>query len=232
VNDPDTGDTLMDNVVVTPPGSGNCTEQSTDPKCRTRTSVAAYRVKKSVSSAKVKPGQVVKYTILVTNAGQVAFTTSHPAIFTDDLSAVLDDATYHGGAASQPAATITYSAPVLTWTGALPVGGTAVVTYQVTVTEPDNGDGKLHNVVTTPTDPGGVRTGNCPTGSSDPNCSTTSAVSSEAVLPPPRTAFTGNDSQQQLLLAGLLGGLGGLFLLLAGIRRRRPTDGDGDRVEQ
>ncbi|WP_240691579.1 DUF11 domain-containing protein, partial [Amycolatopsis nivea] len=66
---------------------------------------------------------------------------------------------------------MSYAAPRLTWTGDLPVGSSATVTYSVTVNNPVKGDFKLANVVTSDT-PGG----NCPPGSTDPRCGTTTPV--------------------------------------------------------
>src|ERR1700733_10223003 len=45
--------------------------------------------------------------------------------------------------------TLSYSAPVLTWTGSLSPGTSATVTYSVTVDNPDTGDKLLVNTVST-----------------------------------------------------------------------------------
>jgi uncharacterized repeat protein (TIGR01451 family) len=115
-------------------------------------------------------GAVVTYTIVVTNTGVVDYTSSAPATFSDNLTNVLDDATYNNDATNAAV----YSAPVLSWSGALPVGASTVVTYSVTVRTPDNGDHLLKNSVVTPT-------GNCTAGSADPNCSVTVPVKSYQV---------------------------------------------------
>ena len=102
------------------------------------------------------------------------------------------------------------------------------MTYSVTVHNPDTGDGKLLNVVTTPTEPNGVQQANCPTDSTDPACSTQTGVESVSSGSGSGggggggTSSTGNDTQLQLLLGGLPLGAGGL-LVLAGRRRRRRT---------
>jgi hypothetical protein len=90
----------------------------------------------------------------------------------------------------------------------------------VTVNDQDNGDGKLHNAVTTPTEPNGVDPSNC-AGSSAPECSTQTGVAGESAGLPPSgpPAFTGNDTRLQLIVAGWLLAAGALFLLL-GVRRR------------
>ncbi|WP_370938158.1 hypothetical protein [Amycolatopsis sp. cg13] len=163
VKNPVTGDhKLINTITSTTPGS-NCTAGSADPRCGTTTPVSGMRIAKSADRDQVVPGDKVTYTITVTNTGQ---TPLPGATFTDDLSQVLDDAVYNNDAT--PAAQISYAAPKLTWTGDLPIGGSATVKYSVTVKNPDPGDKKLHNIVTSST-PGT----NCPPGSTDPSCSTT-----------------------------------------------------------
>jgi uncharacterized repeat protein (TIGR01451 family)/fimbrial isopeptide formation D2 family protein len=220
VNSPDTGDKLLDNTVSLPPGeNSNCTKGSSDPACSTRTPVADYVVKKVASASKVKAGDTVTYTVTVTNTGQVAFTAAAPARFTDDMTQVLDDATYNNDA-DQGA---TYKAPKLTWAGALPLAGTATITYSVTVNDPDRGDGKLHNVVTTPNNPTGGNFANCPAGTNSTDCQTETGIEGITISAPApsagSTANTGNDTQLELILAMLLLGAGAL-LSVAGIRRR------------
>ncbi len=90
----------------------------------------------SGSDAVATPGGVVSYTVTVTNTGQVPYT---GAGFTDPLAGVLDDATYNNNAAAT-AGTVSYAAPDLTWAGDLAPGASAVITYTVTVNNPDTGD--------------------------------------------------------------------------------------------
>ena len=86
------------------------------------------------------------YTITVTNTGQIAYTDNAPASFTDDLSAVLDDATYNDDLASSTGAGASYSAPNLGWSGALGSGESVTITYSVT----PHKAGQIRNVVVTP----------------------------------------------------------------------------------
>ena len=87
-------------------------------------------------------GGIVRYTVTVTNAGTAAY----PGVtLTDDLAGVLDDAAYDDNAT---AGTLTYSRPVLTWTGDVPARHTVTITYS-TVDNPDTGDRNLSNAVTT-----------------------------------------------------------------------------------
>ncbi|MFS0712948.1 DUF11 domain-containing protein [Microbacterium sp. 2P01SA-2] len=190
VDDPVTGDFVLRNA-VTPEGPGG----SCDGACETSTPVGSYRVVKSTTSTVVVPGDVVQYTVEVTNTGQVAYTADAPASFSDDLSAVLDDATYNVDAASTSGAGVTYDEPRLSWAGALDVGQTVTVTYSVTVNDPAAGDRRLDNTVVTPPDSGA----NCVEGSTDPACvanvpaasySVAKAASSSEALPGDTVTYT------------------------------------------
>ncbi|MGN7966050.1 DUF6923 family protein [Microbacterium sp. 22179] len=185
VDDPVTGDFVLVNA-VTPPGPGG----SCDGVCETTTPVGSYRVVKSTTSTEVVPGDTVEYTIEVTNIGQVAYTADAPASFTDDLSEVLDDATYNGDAVSTSGAGITYTAPQLGWSGALDVGETVTITYSVTVNDPATGDRRLDNTVVTPSDSGA----NCVEGSTDPACMANVPASSYSIAKSvsPGTALPGD----------------------------------------
>jgi uncharacterized repeat protein (TIGR01451 family) len=240
VNNPDAGDLTMDNTVVTPQGtSGNCAPPTLtaatdlavspfafvtaapDPGCATHTPVARFHVSKSVSAHTTAAGGTVGYKITVTNTGQAPYTTKTPASFTDDLTSVLDDATYNDDANNGA----TYTPPTISWSGALAVGATVTITYTVTVDDPDNGDGRLDNVAVTPSGGHGPRDGgDCPANSSRATCRTATQVTAHTAAAPPTAtttpASTGNDIRLQLILAGLLLGAGSLSLLI-GVRRRR-----------
>ncbi|WP_431245576.1 DUF7507 domain-containing protein [Leifsonia xyli] len=143
VNAPDTGDKVLTNAVV--PGDGGYCDTPGD--CTTTNDVQSFSVSKSSSAAgAVKPGDVVTYNVTVTNTGAVAYTAGGPASFTDDLTKVLDDATYNNDADNGA----TYAAPTISWSGPLAVGATTTVTYSVTVSAPGSGDGTLTNAVVPP----------------------------------------------------------------------------------
>lgn len=161
VDDPITGDFVLRNVVTANGAGGSCGDE-----CRTETPVGSFRVVKSADSTAVTPGDTVVYTVTVTNTGQVAYTDALPAVFSDDMSDVLDDATYNGDAAGSGGGSITFEAPRLTWTGPLAIGETATITYSVTVNDPATGDQSLVNLVETPAGAGG----NCAPGATDPAC--------------------------------------------------------------
>jgi uncharacterized repeat protein (TIGR01451 family)/LPXTG-motif cell wall-anchored protein len=232
VNDPVKGDGKLHNAVVTPPGSGGQCEA-----CSTDTPVQSFRVVKLTTATKATPGEKVTYTVKVTNTGQAAYIADAPASFTDDLSGVLDDATYNNDASSGA----TVKGNTLSWSGPLAVGASVTITYSVTVNDPVKGDGKLHNAVVTPPGSGG----NCPKGSTDPACSVDVPPGVPAVVPPlpvdpalpappvvppvipaasstGHLAYTGTDSSLEVALAGLLLSIGSLMVLSS--RRRRKTN--------
>jgi len=161
VDDPVRGDFVLDNVVTASGPGGDC-----DAVCETSTPLASYRVVKSTTSTDLVPGEVVEYTIEVTNVGQVPYTVGNPASFTDDLTEVLDDAVYNGDAVSSDSSPVSYTDPELSWSGPLGIGDTVTITYSVTVNDPATGDGQLHNAVVTPPGAGG----NCAVDSTDPAC--------------------------------------------------------------
>ncbi|WP_081900734.1 DUF7927 domain-containing protein [Allokutzneria albata] len=167
VSDPVKGDHRLVNAVTSETPGGNCPPGSTDPKCSTTTPVSGVDIRKEVDKKSANPGEKVTYTVTVTNKGQTALI---GASFVDDLTAVLDDAVYNEDAAASVGG-VTYAAPKLTWKGDLPIGAVATVKYSVTVNKPNIGDNKLVNAISSET-PGG----NCPPGSKDPRCTTTTTV--------------------------------------------------------
>jgi fimbrial isopeptide formation D2 family protein/uncharacterized repeat protein (TIGR01451 family) len=159
VNDAtDLGDGELVNAITGPP---NCPDPAItdpadsgfDPDCVNVLDVEAWTAGKTSDAAgTVQPGDTVNYTITVENTGNVALT----AINVDDLTEVLDDASYDGNAADGGhAGNFDFTSPELTWTGDLAVDEQVTLTYSVTINDATElGDGELVNAITGPT--------NCP----------------------------------------------------------------------
>ncbi|MGA2831379.1 MAG: putative Ig domain-containing protein [Streptosporangiaceae bacterium] len=176
VDNPDTGDKLVISTVTSAAAGSTCPPGSTAAACRLTIavltpalSITTAAATTSGSNAVAAPGGVVTYTVTVANTGQTPYT---GAAVTDPLGGVLDDATYSNDAAvtTGPGA-VSYTSPTLTWTGDLGAGAAAVITYTVTVNNPDTGDRVLATTVTSAT-PGS----NCPAGGADARCTATVTV--------------------------------------------------------
>jgi uncharacterized repeat protein (TIGR01451 family)/fimbrial isopeptide formation D2 family protein len=154
VNDPASGDGVLTNSVTGPPGESNC-EVGSEPDCTTIVPIRALLIDKVADpDGPVLRGGTVTYTVTVENIGGVDYTDDHLASITDDLTEVLDDATYNDDAATD-VGTVSFSEPTLSWEGPLAVGEVATITYSVTVPVEATGDDVLVNNVTGPPE------GNC-----------------------------------------------------------------------
>ena len=117
--------------------------------CTYTNTSASYTITKTASPTSVLAGQTVTYSLAIKNTGTIAYTAALPASFSDDLSAVTDDATYVAGSATSNVAGWTFGGPnPLTGSGPLAAGATATITYQVVVNKPDTGNQTLVNSVT------------------------------------------------------------------------------------
>ncbi|MCU1478680.1 MAG: hypothetical protein JWQ64_3373, partial [Subtercola sp.] len=169
VHSPDTGDKTMTSVTTSPAAGSTCPVGGSSMTCLTAVQVMIPALAISTSSdvATTTPGSVVHYTVSATNSGQTPYS---GATFTDQLSGLVDDATYANDAVASAGA-VSLAGSVLTWSGDLAVGASVSVTFSATVVNPDIGDRALKTVVSSPT-----VGANCGVSSSDPNCSTNTAV--------------------------------------------------------
>ena len=144
VHNPDTGNMILASTITSPSADSNCPAAAPGPRCTATVTVSALLIG----------------FITVADTGPTPYT---GATITDDLSGLLADAAYGNAAATT--GTVSYTSPILSWTGALAPGQTAVITYSVTVNNPDTGDKHLVNTVTSTT-----QGSNCPPGGTDPAC--------------------------------------------------------------
>jgi uncharacterized repeat protein (TIGR01451 family) len=111
-----------------PPPPGTCVD---DPTCVVHP-VRHLSITKSASTTeRPAPGDTVSYTVIVTNDGGTDYTAANPASATDDLSDVLDDATYNGNVAATTG-TVAVTGSQLTWSGPLTKSQSVTITYSVT----------------------------------------------------------------------------------------------------
>ena len=164
VDNPHTGGPTMTSLLTSTTPGNTCPTGGTDPACTTTVTILdpQLTITKTADTATATPGQTITYTITLANTGPTPYTGE---TITDNLSTVLTDATYNNDATTTGTGTLTYTDPTLTWTGDLPTGTTATITYTVTIKNPDPGDKNIYNTVTAT-----ALGNNCPTGSTDPAC--------------------------------------------------------------
>lgn len=190
------GNSLLANVVTSP----GCTDS-----CTTENPIGGYVFAKSsdpATGSAVATGSTITYTVTVSQTGEAAVT---DASVTDDLSDVLDDATWNGDQ-SASSGTLTRTGNTLAWSGDLAVGQVVTITYSVTVT--GAGDRDIANVVTTD-DPAGT-------------CDASAVCATDHHVPQPTgLAITGGTVAWTVIAAGGVALLIGAALLIAARRRRR-----------
>ncbi|WP_157892252.1 MULTISPECIES: DUF7927 domain-containing protein [Frankia] len=175
VLDPDPGDKILASAVTSEAVGSSCLPAGGNPACRSSVVVLtpALTIEQTADENNAVPGQVVVYTVTVTNSGQTAYPA---ATFSNPLSAVLDDATYNADVTASTG-TPSFAGATLSWTGSLNPGATATITYSVTVRNPDPGNESLASTIVSTT--GGS---NCPSGGSDPRCTVVLPVVAAALL--------------------------------------------------
>jgi uncharacterized repeat protein (TIGR01451 family)/fimbrial isopeptide formation D2 family protein/LPXTG-motif cell wall-anchored protein len=154
------GDHLVRNALQCEPGDPTpCDPETTEHPVR-----ALEIEKTSDRTAATVVGDTVTYTVTAKNVGEGDYTGAEPARVWDDMSGVLDDALYNNDVETVPAGvgTLTYTSPVVEWSGALVKGATVTFTYTVKLTGAD--DLNVRNVAFGQCDP------------ADADCDTTTPV--------------------------------------------------------
>ena len=255
VNSPATGDRMLTHGVKSNAATGGgCAAEGT---CTTSTGISSYSVVKKASVDQAKAGERVDYTITVTNTGTLDYTPAHPATFTDDRPAVLDDADYNADASTGAS----YSAPVLSWAGALKQGNRRRILLGDTREErrqrhsaqrgdapvwsgrvPLAGSNSAHCSTTTAVDPADAEEPVTPVDPADPTDPTQPADpdAPDAGAPGTGTPDGGNSHNAELASSGvqiglwaslallLLGGGGAVLIVTRRIRCR--TERETDRA--
>jgi uncharacterized repeat protein (TIGR01451 family) len=162
------GDGVSRNVVWSPaypagPGSTppTCTGPGTsidpvsgEPCAVDQVSRPTLTIDKSSDAVNPRPGDTVKYTLVIANASLFDFTASNPAVVYDYMADVLDDATFAGleAVTVSPVGSgqLSYQEPVLVWRGPLASGDVMYITVEVVLTQ--GGDGLVRNVAWRPND--------------------------------------------------------------------------------
>ncbi len=141
VDNPDPGNKLLASTITTTAAGSNCPSGTTDSRCSVSVPVLvpALSITQTADAAAAVPGQKVTFTVTISNTGQTPYT---GAVVTATFDDSLDDAAYDNDAAATTG-TVTIAAAVITWTGNLTPGQSAVLTYSLTVNNPDSGDKQL-----------------------------------------------------------------------------------------
>ena len=179
---PATGDKAMINPVSSDTPGSTCSPASGNTACRSSVVVLtpSLSITKTADHASATLGTTVTYQVKVTDTGQ----TPYPAAaFTDSLAGALDDAAYNPASLTATSGSAGYASGVVSWTGSLAPGGSATITYTVTIANPDVGDHSMVNTVET-ANPGG----NCLSGSTDTRCTATVLITDSVSLTFTKTA--------------------------------------------
>ena len=165
---------MLNNTSISTSQGSNCIDGS-DPACFTAVSVLvpALTISKTSNSSDVVAGGVVAYAISATNTGQAAYSA---ATLTDSLADVLDDGTFVAGSATSTTGALSYADSTLTWTGALAVGATVLISYTVSTNIDATGNSVLTNSAVS-----AVVGSSCPAGSANPLCTAITSIQSRSI---------------------------------------------------
>jgi fimbrial isopeptide formation D2 family protein/LPXTG-motif cell wall-anchored protein len=117
----------------------------------TQTRMPSLQIEKSADRSTLPSVESqITYTVIVTNPGPGDYTEASPATATDDLSAVLDDATFDESSLTASVGDVEFSGTSWQWEGPLEAGESAVIRYSVTYTA--EGNHVLENTACVPED--------------------------------------------------------------------------------
>ncbi|WP_370149366.1 LPXTG cell wall anchor domain-containing protein [Streptacidiphilus sp. EB129] len=142
-----------------------CTVNPVTDSCDVTADEPKLIVKKSADRGHAVPGEVITYRVSFANIGDNDFPAGELPVVTDDLSKVLDKASFIAGSLTStvPSASFDPAHQQIVWSGQLLAGQHAYFQYQVMVHKPFHGDGTLDNLVIAPKS-------NCQAGSKDAAC--------------------------------------------------------------
>ena len=120
VNNPDTGNHVLASTITTAAAGSNCPTAAPAAACSVSVPVLTpgLTVTNTPSTTTPQPGSVISYTLTITDTGQTPYTAISVA---ESFAQMTDDAAYNNDAAAT-AGTLSYTSPVLTWTGSLAPG--------------------------------------------------------------------------------------------------------------
>ncbi|WP_029138595.1 DUF7927 domain-containing protein [Nakamurella lactea] len=155
-------------------------------------------------TSSARPGSVVgdtiTYTVTAKNTGTFDFTGDNPAVVLDDLSGVLDDASYRNDAAADRPGDVGYQSPLVSFIGPLAAGDTVTLSYTVTLKA--GGDGKVRNVAWQPKIPDGKTPPACDPPNDDGLDPATGEPCAQTEFDLPRLTITKTASQPELPAVG------------------------------
>ncbi|WP_309108262.1 DUF6923 family protein [Arthrobacter sp.] len=144
---------IFGEVVADPQPTGSAAGGEAEDYLVTVLDTALSVEKTSDATGDTRGGDTITYTVTVRNTGTGDYTDTTPASMSDDLSAVLDDATFNNDAAVSFSNGSASAPPVLTgttlaWSGPLKSGEIATITYSAAL-QP-GGDGVVTNTACVP----------------------------------------------------------------------------------
>ena len=121
VNSPVANDYKMVSVLTSTAAGTNCAAGSTDPRCTNTVLIGNLLITNTPSGSTTSPANTVTYTVTISDVG---LTTYNGITVTDDLTGLLDDATFNNDAVATSGG-VEFDSPGLEWSGTLTPGTSA-----------------------------------------------------------------------------------------------------------